>query len=229
MLGCPLRRPRVLSEGNRSADPDGRGDDSAGSTIGRYTLLHRIGAGGVGVVYAAFDPELNRKVAIKLLRAHGGRPGRRAELEERLVKEARAMAQLSHPNVVAVFEIGRFRDRVFLAMELVEGQTLHDWRCERPRGWRKIVEMFAAAGQGLAAAHAAGLVHRDFKPANVLVGRDGRVRVTDFGLAQDDTPASASSPIAGTPCFMAPEQLRGDPADQRSVQFSFCVTLFMAL
>src|SRR5262245_53800839 len=150
---------------------------AAGTEIGRYTVLDRIGAGGMGVVYSARDPELGRNVAIKLLRGDSD-AAHRGALDDHLVDEARAMAQLAHPNVVAVFEIGRFRGQVFLVMELVDGQTLGQWLREAPRGWRAIVEVFAAAGQGLATAHAAGLVHRDFKPANVLVGRDGRARVT---------------------------------------------------
>src|SRR3954468_8020130 len=200
-----------------------------GTAIGRYTVLERIGAGGMGVVYAVLDPELDRKVAVKLLRAGEGSASRRAELEYRLVGEARAMAQLAHPNVVTVFEIGRFGDQLFLAMEFVEGHTLRDWLAEKPRSWREIVEVFAAAGEGLATVHAAGLVHRDFKPTNVLVGRDGRPRVTDFGLVQDGSPGTARGAIAGTPYYMSPEQFRGEPADARSDQFSFCVALFAAL
>jgi tetratricopeptide (TPR) repeat protein len=201
----------------------------AGTAVGRYTILDRIGAGGMGVVYAALDAELERKVAIKMLRAGRSAADRAADYEARLVTEARAMAQLSHPNVVAVFEIGRFGDQMFLVMELVDGETLSHWIAEKPRGWREIVAMFVAAGQGLAAAHSSGLVHRDFKPANVLVGRDGRVRVTDFGLAQDDARDNPSRAVAGTPYYMAPEQFRGDAADARTDQFNFCVALYRAL
>jgi tetratricopeptide (TPR) repeat protein len=201
----------------------------AGTVIGRYLVIEQIGAGGMGVVYAAIDLELDRKIAIKILRTDEANAHRRAVLEDRLIKEARAMAQLAHPTVVAVFEIGGFRDQMFLAMELVEGHTLARWLTAQPRSWREIVEAFAAAGQGLAAAHAAGLVHRDFKPANVLVGRDGRVRVTDFGLAQYGTSGSPRGGVAGTPSYMAPEQFRGEPTDARTDQFNFCVALYRAL
>jgi tetratricopeptide (TPR) repeat protein len=215
-----------------------------GSSIGRYTVLGLLGAGGMGVVYAAYDPELDRKVALKIVHTDVVDADHRARVQDRLLYEARAMAQLSHPNVVAVHDLGRTGDRVFVAMELVEGQTLKRWLAEEHRGWREIVAAFVAAGQGLAAAHVAGLVHRDFKPANVLVGRDGRVRVTDFGLAQTGVPASgaaatadlatcqtidARSGLVGTPYFMAPEQFRREPADARTDQFSFCVALYHAL
>jgi tetratricopeptide (TPR) repeat protein len=228
---APTLVARAAAGSSEVADDTGPLEPSlrAGTVIGRYTILERIGAGGMGVVYAVLDPELDRKVAVKLLRAGEGSASRRAKLEDRLVSEARAMAQLAHPNVVGVFEIGRFGDQLFLAMEFVEGHTLHDWLAEKPRSWREIVEVFAAAGEGLATVHAAGLVHRDFKPTNVLVGRDGRPRVTDFGLVQDSSPATARSAIAGTPYFMSPEQFRGEPADARSDQFSFCVALFAAL
>ncbi len=155
-----------------------------GVAVGRYVVLDRIGAGGMGVVYAAYDPELDRRVALKLLRPDrfGGDAGRL-----RLLREAQALARLTHPNVVAVYDVGTFGDRVFVAMELVEGETLRQWlRAEprSPRPWREVLERFLPAGRGLAAAHAAGLVHRDFKPENVLLGRDGRARVVDFGLAK---------------------------------------------
>ena len=212
-------------------DPGGRagGDEPLhpGTEIGRYRVLHRVGAGSAGVVYAARDCELDRTVAIKILRADAG-ASLRAGLEDRLIREARAMAQLAHPNVVAVYEIGRFRDQVFLAMELVDGWTLARWLSIAPRSRREILEVFDAAGLGLAAAHAAGLVHRDFKPANVLVGRDGRVRVGDFGLV-DGGSAPSPGELVGTPYFIAPEQFRGEPADPRSDQFAFCVALYRAL
>ncbi|HEY6179059.1 MAG TPA: protein kinase, partial [Kofleriaceae bacterium] len=237
-IGCD----RASSIAETIVDPasrstGGAGDDPAprepalvaGTRIGRYTILERIGAGGMGVVYAALDPELDRKVAIKILRGDGSDARSRTEREARLRDEARAMAQLAHPNVVAVFEIDRFHDQVFLVMELVAGQTLAQWLHDKPRNWRAIVEVFVAAGQGLAAAHAAGLVHRDFKPVNVLVGLDGRVRVTDFGLVQDGTLPGDRHRIAGTPGYMAPEQFRGESADARTDQFNFCVALYRAL
>ncbi len=153
-----------------------------GATLGRYLVIERLGAGGMGVVYAAYDPELDRKVAVKLLRSEvAGDPdiGR-----ARLIREAQAMAKLSHPNVVAVHDVGTFADQVFVAMEFVPGTTLSTWLAAQDRGWREILDMFLQTGRGLVAAHAAGVVHRDFKPDNVLIGADARPRVTDFGLAR---------------------------------------------
>ncbi len=151
-----------------------------GALIGRYIVVDRLGVGGMGVVYTAFDPELDRKVAIKLLQHRGkGSMG-----PARLLREAKAMARLSHPGVITVHDVGLVDDQVFIAMELVEGRTLREWVAAERRSWRDVVSVFIKAGEGLAAAHDAGLVHRDFKPDNVLVGDDGRVRVLDFGLAQ---------------------------------------------
>jgi serine/threonine protein kinase/tetratricopeptide (TPR) repeat protein len=154
-----------------------------GRSLGRYVIVSRLGRGGMGVVYAAYDPELDRKIALKVLHDidHGPAGRRRSQ---RLLREAQAMAQLSHPNVITVHDVGTFEGRVFFAMELVEGHTLTAWLKLRPRAWPEVVEVFTAAGRGLQAAHEAGLVHRDFKPDNVLVGADGRVRVTDFGIAR---------------------------------------------
>ncbi|NVB39031.1 protein kinase [Pseudenhygromyxa sp. WMMC2535] len=156
-----------------------------GASISRYLLLERVGAGGMGVVWAAYDPELDRRVAIKLLRPRRGQ-GSSEQARARLIREAQAMARISHPNVIPVHDVGEHGGRVFVAMEFVDGQTLGEWvRARSERGdWQTIIAMFAQAGRGLAAAHAAGLVHRDFKPDNVLVGDDGRARVTDFGLAR---------------------------------------------
>jgi eukaryotic-like serine/threonine-protein kinase len=230
-----------------------------GTTVGRYIIIGVIGSGGMGVVYHAYDPELDRKVAIKLLQAK-----RTAGDQAWLVREAQAMARLSHPNVIAVHDVGTLPgERVFVAMELVDGTTLRRWlrlrvmesaseAGEGQHSWREVLAVMRAAGAGLAAAHAAGLVHRDFKPDNVLVGKDGRVRVVDFGLARlrsdDDTPPpvrpeevdldsqsplSASLTVAGTvvgtPAYMAPELLGGHSADARSDQFSFGVALYEAL
>jgi predicted Ser/Thr protein kinase len=212
-----------------------------GARFGRYVVLDWLGAGGMGVVYSAYDPDLNRKVALKVLRNDGTD---RLPFRDLLLAEAQAMAQLAHPNVVTVFDVGSVDDRVFLAMELIEGQTLTSWLRARRRKHSEILAMFVAAGNGLAAAHAAGLIHRDFKPDNVLVGNDGRVRVTDFGLARTappgpdsavrgpSDPVAASAPqtgLAGTLAYMAPEQYLRRSADARADQFSFAVALHEAL
>ncbi|MBL8743732.1 MAG: serine/threonine protein kinase, partial [Myxococcales bacterium] len=212
---------------------------AVGQTIGRYRVIGRLGEGGMGAVLAAHDPELDRTVALKILHESAG--DERGELRDRLAREARAMAKLAHPNVVAVYDVGAdpASGQLFVTMELVDGTTLRDW-LRTPRSSRAILDVFMAAGTGLAAAHAAGLVHRDFKPENVLVGRDGRVRVGDFGLARPPRGAAASdaplSPtltrtgaIIGTPAYMAPEQFLGEAADARSDQFAFAVALFEAL
>jgi len=180
--------------------------------VGRFELRARLGAGGLGVVYAAHDPELDRDVAIKLLRRDD---------REQLLVEARAMAKLAHPNVVAVHEIGVHDGRVFVAMERVVGATARMW-LQTPRGWRDIVSLYLQAGRGLASAHAAGIVHRDFKPDNVLVGDDGRARVTDFGLA---APAGELG-SGGTPAYMPPERGAATPAGD---QYALAVSLHEAL
>jgi Tol biopolymer transport system component/tRNA A-37 threonylcarbamoyl transferase component Bud32 len=212
-----------------------------GARFGRYLVLDWLGAGGMGVVYSAYDSDLNRKVALKVLRNDGID---QLPIRDLLLAEAQAMAQLAHPNVVTVFDVGSVDDRVFLAMELIEGQTLAGWLRARRRKPSEILAMFVAAGHGLAAAHAAGLIHRDFKPDNVLVGNDGRVCVTDFGLARPATPrtdsaardpsdpAAARAPqtgLAGTLAYMAPEQYLGRSVDARADQFSFAVALYEAL
>lgn len=220
-----------------------------GTAVGRYLVLERVASGSMGVVYAAYDPKLHRKIALKVLRPDIPTFHPR-EIHRRFLREAEAMARLSHPNVVPVHDVGTDGDRVFLAMEFIEGQTLSQWLSEKTRSWREIRAIFLAAGRGLAAAHDAGLVHGDFKPANVLVGTDGRVCVTDFGLAHHVqgsrkvapferrvTPEAAAlvdaptAPFAvvGTPLYMAPERYEASTTDQRSDQFSFCVALFEAL
>ena len=226
----------------------------AGTEVSRYVIGEVIGAGAAGVVYRARDPQLKLSIALKLLRPDRSRPSDREKLQAQLLREAQAMAQLSHPNVVTVFDVGTYGDRIFIVMELVEGQTLGGWLAERRPEWPEIMRAFIDAGRGLAAAHAVQIVHRDFKPANVLVGRDGRVRVTDFGLARPmelanaepetisaGPPArNAASPLAsltvteggalaGTPNFMAPEQFLGRRTVARTDQFSFCVALYIAL
>lgn len=202
-------------------DADAPSAESPTGTIGRYRIERGLGAGGMGVVVAAYDQELDRAVAIKFLQR-----GETAA-QERLVVEARAMARISHPNVVAVHEVIRWGDRAGIVMDLVDGPDLGRWARERPRTWRELVEVYLQATRGLAAAHRAGLVHRDFKPANALFGRDGVVRVTDFGLARtlDETEAST----AGTPAFMAPEQRAGAVVDARTDQWALGFALKRAL
>ncbi len=219
-----------------------------GSAVGRYVILDRLGAGGMGVVYKAWDPELDRKVALKVIHAQGSESEGATVGRMRLLREAQAMARLAHPNVIAVHDVGTLGDEVFVAMELVEGPTLEQWLQQR-RSLHEVLEVLRQAGRGLAAAHAVGLVHRDFKPTNVLLGKDGRVRVLDFGLARlpsselDITgpPVSAlpivRSPatittagiVVGTPLYMAPEQWRGEAVDGRADQFAFAVVLYQAL
>ncbi|MEM7155305.1 MAG: serine/threonine-protein kinase [Myxococcota bacterium] len=216
-------------------------------SLGRYLLLEPLGMGGMGMVYAAYDPQLDRKLAIKLVRPLAGESG-----PARLLREAQAMARLSHPNVVTVHDVGTVDHQVFMAMEFIDGDSLRLWTLQRERSWRDILGVVIEAGRGLAAAHDHGLVHRDFKPDNVMIRRDGRVVVLDFGLVRagghDDLEPAFVSPapdgflettpfdgltkagaLLGTPAYMAPEQLSGCPADARSDQFSFCVTLHEAL
>jgi predicted Ser/Thr protein kinase len=212
--------------------------------VGRYEVLAELGTGGMGVVYRARDPELDREIALKLLRPTGSRHDP-ATARSRLVREARAMARLSHPNVATVHEVGEFEDQVFVAMEYVEGQTLTKWLASESPPWRDAVDMLLQAGAGLVAAHDKGIVHRDFKPDNVMVTPDQRVLVLDFGLARSSGDASASSgpvelegadpsltltgALVGTPAYMAPELYAGEPADARSDQFAFAVALWEAV
>ena len=221
-------------------------DPQPGERIGRYEVLGKIGAGSMGVVFRARDPDLRREVAIKLVAPEhiGGREG--GEHRSRLLREARALAMLDHPNVVRVYDVGEQGDGIFLAMEYVVGTDASRWlRDERP-SWEEVLAVFRAAGRGLAAAHAAGLVHRDFKPANILVGDDHRVRVTDFGLAmaprypcsdpagvvgasESDASTSAEPKIVGTLAYMSPALSTGDPADVLSDQYAFFCSLWEAL
>jgi len=218
---------------------------SIGDRVGRYLVLSSLGAGGMGVVFAAYDPQLDRKIALKLLRS--GLAGSSKDARTRLRREAQAIAQLSHPNVVSVYDVGTTDDGdLYIAMEFVEGDTLTSWLKKYPRTWREIIDVFLQAARGLFSAHGVGLLHRDFKPDNVLVGGDGRVRVTDFGLARsvlapDEAVAArpemtalnialtATGTVLGTPRYMPPEQMTGPDLDARSDQFSFCVALYEAL
>ncbi len=267
-------------------DRDSRASESLarGTEVDRFIVLGLLGRGAMGEVYAAHDPELDRKIAIKLLRAEGsatepGDPGR-----ARLIREAQAIAKVTHPNVVVVYDVGTFEGRVFIAMEFIAGHTLGYWLQAQPRTIAEILDVFSGAGRGLAAAHEKELVHRDFKPENVMVGADGQARVMDFGLVRlaidRDKPegdrssvpsrllasiasangkaydpfatyviegpveaaSNAGGPpvpadwnltqagaVIGTPAYMSPEQFRGDAADARTDQFSFCVALYEAL
>jgi serine/threonine protein kinase/tetratricopeptide (TPR) repeat protein len=167
-----------------------------GAIMGRYVVLGLVGRGGMGEVYGAYDPDLNRKVAVKLLHIKPGNGVTLSEGRQRTLREAQAIARLSHPNVVVVYDVGTFEDKVFIAMEFVEGETVSHWLKVQPRPWQEIVKVFVAAGRGLAAAHDKGLVHRDFKPDNVMVGYDNQVRVMDFGLARQSNhnPRPARTP-----------------------------------
>jgi tetratricopeptide (TPR) repeat protein len=233
---CSVCRTAVAELAQVLFDPAGEAQESLTDAhtepVERYTLLTPIGAGGMGIVYLAYDAKLERKIALKVLntRTSGG-----LAHDERLLGEAKAMARLAHPHVTAVHDVGSWKGQLFIAMELVQGRTVRQWLLERPRGWRQVLNVFIDAGRGLIAAHEAGLVHRDFKPENVMVGWDDRVRVMDFGLAaaeQGKAPESVGAfftGAAGTPRYMAPEQLAGGKADARSDQFSFCVALYEAL
>ncbi len=255
--GEPTRDDRWVVDDTMTLEP--RAQPTVPETIGRLTVEYQLGVGGMGQVLAARDDALGRSVAVKLI--HGNRNTTRMARGEqrRLLREAQAMARLSHPNVVQIYDVGTVDEQVYLSMELVEGSTLRTWLRITRRTWPEIIRTFVAAGEGLAAAHRASLVHRDFKPANVLVSEDGRVLVTDFGLARGVGPlaldqatgsqalgwgetteplngndlfstVTASNLAVGTPAYMPPEQhLRGMDATARSDQFAFCAALYEAL
>ena len=199
----------------------------AGTRVGRFLIVRELGRGAMGSVYAAQDEVLDRKVALK--RLHGGP----AHPHASVLREARALARLSHPNVVQLHEVVELGSEILLVMELVEGVSLRAFIEETARDWRTVVTVFMQAGRGLAAAHAMGVAHGDFKPDNVLVGADDRVRVVDFGVAalvaRGDDDGSPTPQLAGTPAFMAPEQFEGQPATPRSDQYGFCVALYACL
>ena len=215
-----------------------------GTLVARYVVLREVGRGGMGRVFAAYDPKLDRTIALKVLRDTRAGP----EALARLLREAQSLARLNHPNVVTVHDVGEHEEQVFVAMEFVEGQTLTAWQAERTRSWREVVQMFRQAALGLAAAHEAGVVHRDFKPDNVMVepprtSMAPRVRVMDFGLAFSAKARSEDAPEAGdeldgltrpgammgTPAYMSPEQFRNQSIGPASDQFSFCIALYEAL
>ncbi|MCA9705883.1 MAG: serine/threonine protein kinase, partial [Myxococcales bacterium] len=227
-----------------------------GEVLGRYVVLDVLGEGGMGVVYAAYDPELDRKVALKLVK-YAPISGEDTAGRSRLMREAQALARLTHPNVVAVYDVGMLEHSVFVAMEFVEGRTVAQWierrHAERPPSWREVLSVMVPAGRGLEQAHAAGIVHRDFKPENVMLADSGRVVVLDFGLARatEGGPPSlgevdvsltssrsagvmldrltATGSVMGTPAYMSPEQIGAGTSDEASDQFSYCVSLYHAL
>ena len=271
----PLLAPTMLSNGDGASrrqlapppsDEDRRARDLVKARlfrnraqpvkIGRFTVLDRLGEGGMGVVYTAYDDQLDRKVAVKVLRGEATRHDQHGRA--RLLREAQAMARLSHPNIVTVYEVEPLDHEIFIAMEFVRGHSLDAWLKREARPWRSVLHTFILAGRGLEAAHRAGIVHRDFKPHNVLVGDDGAVKVLDFGLARAlehagseelsatpesgaynqqgapkgsllDTPLTRTGAIMGTPAYMAPEQHEGRIANAQSDQFSFCVSLHEGL
>lgn len=219
----------------------GAGMPEPGMQLGRYRLLELLGKGGMGSVFAAHDPELGRRIALKVLRT----PASSARAKHELLREAQALALLSHPNVVPIYDVGSAGELVWLAMAELRGPSLMQWLQSEPRTWAQIVAIFVEAAAGLAAAHRDRLVHGDFKPANVIV-EESRAIVVDFGLARrvgvegpqaleshDALPrhdeATTDGVVHGTPAYMAPEQLRGLPLDPRTDQFAFCVALFQAL
>ncbi len=269
----PLDRPKASMltvgedfdlDGDTPASQDGpeaEGQEQSlapGTQAGRYLILDQLGRGGMGVVYKAYDPELDRRIALKLLSVKKASQTQADRARDRLLREAKALAQLSHPNVVAAFDVGTLDQDVFVAMELVEGKTLKEWvEDQQPSIWDR-VQVLTAAGRGIDAAHRAGLIHRDIKPDNIIVGDDGRVRVLDFGLARAalteepekpenpqpmpilsgdlnsagsflSTPMTQAGAIVGTPGYMAPEQYLGGAVDEQSDQYSFCVTLYEML
>ncbi len=232
----------------------GRSRFARGVEFSHYIVLDKLGAGGMGEVLAAYDTRLDRKVAIKVLRSDTWQARTAGKRRARLVREARAMAKVSHPNVVTVYEVGTVDDdgadaategQIYIAMEYVAGHTLTSWLREKRPSWREIVDIFIRAGRGLEAAHAVGLVHRDFKPDNVLVGEDGRPQVTDFGIVgvEGTTPEpgggvpvsplgdslTETGTVLGTWMYMPPEQQAGEATDARADQFAFCVALYRAL
>jgi hypothetical protein len=236
-IRAPATEEQTLAGTQTTLDPHAASHVALtrGQTVGRYLILAELGRGTMGAVYDAYDADLDRRVALKLIAEPLGAGDAQ---RQRLLGEAQLMAKISHSNVVSVFDVGVWQDRLYVAMELVEGITLDRWCAAAGRRQSEVLDVFSAAGAGLAAAHDAGVVHRDFKPSNVLVSADGRVRVADFGIAQHGTSAptaerDADSPVAsrgvGTPAYMSPEQWARAPVDARSDQFSYCVALFEAV
>jgi tetratricopeptide (TPR) repeat protein len=237
-LSTPPGLDPLAESAERVTLPAERGPGDGSATLGHFEIGRRIGGGGMGVVFEARDTVLGRTVAVKLVRPGSSDEKARA----RLLREAQTLARLKHPNVVTVFEVGTAGEEIFIAMELVEGGTLREWMRE-PRDWREVVDLFLAVGRGLAAAHALGFVHRDVKPSNIFLDRDGTPKIGDFGLVsspsvpEGDRDQSGRSVLEirvttsmfGTPAYMSPEQLQGGRADARADQFAYCVSLHEAL
>ena len=234
-LAMPPPDPIAHRRAVAAAEAELFGGTPAAIRIGRFEIGPCLGRGAVGVVYAAEDSQLQRTVALKLLHpSHAGLD--EDDAKRRWLAEARAMARLRHPNVVTVHEVGEDAGYVFIVMERVDGPTLRAWTDAAPREWTEVLAAYEAAGRGLAAAHAAGLVHRDFKPDNVLVdgGTDTatdppRVLVTDFGIAIAGAPDREGDAVEGTPAYMAPEQRDGAKVGPAADQYAFCVALWEAL
>lgn len=229
-----------MNPGDAPTLPESEASEARPFRLGHFEIVERLGAGGMGMVFEGRDTVLGRRVALKLL--HPARAGGTIA-PARLLREAQALAKLSHPNVVTVFEVGMAGDDPFVAMELVEGETLLTWMA-KPRTWRDVLDVFIAVGHGLAAVHALGLVHRDFKPSNVLIDRNGVPKLGDFGLvttidepissdgiddSPDDPSLTKSGMVLGTPAYMAPEQKVGRVVDPRADQYSFAKSLMEAL
>jgi tetratricopeptide (TPR) repeat protein len=241
----------AAGSGTASSDAMNEALVSIGARVGKYVVLGTIGQGAMGVVVRGYDPDLEREVAIKVVRPQGGDEERFETARGRLLAEARALARISHPHVVAVYEVGLHEGHIFVAMELVDGVDLDAWLRAQSRSWREIVAAFEAAARGLAEVHAVGLVHRDVKPTNILVGRDGRVRIGDFGVARatlelavpmvdgrdlvadaidlDTTALTREGHVVGTPSYMAPEQHVGAEIGPAADQYALCVALYEAL
>lgn len=232
------------------ADDDVRDESRLrpGTVVDRYEVAEVCGAGAMGVVYRARDRRLGRDVAIKLLKQ--GTPGSDhcGRLCALLVREAQTLARISHPNVIGIHDVGDFRGCVYVAMEFLDGETLTNWSARGTRTWGERLDVLLAAGAGLAAAHSGHIIHRDFKPDNVIVAGNGEVKVTDFGVArapndldaQEDVSCACTAKtdascaidpgaIVGTPMYMAPEVITGTPADTRSDQFSFAASAWEVL
>ncbi len=249
--GCQVERHhRQLSV--QTADPvlssevekgDGYGGLCVSARLGRFTIIRQLGVGGMGTVFAAYDEQLDRKVALKIL--HNPERGSQSH-RDRTLREAKALARVRHPRVVSIYDVGTTNGQLYLAMEFVDGITLRAWLSAQTRSWSEILRIFIASGEGLQAAHEAGVIHRDFKPDNVLVGKDGLPLVLDFGVARlgrqgpsdserigeyppDDSHFTYQGALSGTPGYMSPEQYGDEPVGSASDQFSFCAALYEAL